>query len=488
MPITINQLLTWCGVPAVRRAAVMTELMPDGLTDLNLFSTEELLTAIKGFKDNLIDAEKFKLTASSSKKIIQLALWVKDKTRLNQAVEFNNQTTPAIFNREIGAAQDREAIRKARVKSGENLTTLKIDPPLKTSGGWDSWSDAIKAALGLSYGARGVPLLYIIRDEEPPDELFDEDDEEKTWEDEAVLNSPHLGDDYLSDKKTVHLFLLNNISEDSDAYAYIQPYITKNDGRKDWLSLQGRYESPAHIQAKVAEANQLWDKLYYRNERAMTFEVFSRKLTKIIQIFKRAGRFKHEVDIVEWLWIHIECPEMKHIIGGLKATHNLTDPPRSYHDILGALAKEIPNLTRATTFTRSVQEINTNIPFTFDGSPPESGGLNSAGQLFCGGYTNDHWRSDEMRDHRKAIIELRKKHNYKGGNRKGGKKQAVQRARRKLQQVKQKVKNESRKLAALKAKKDKEERDGEEISTALVTVNNQAGDAFGGRAAMGGRG
>ena len=61
-------------------------------------------------------------------------------------------------------------------------------------------------------------------------------------------------------------------------------------------------------------------------------------------------------------------------------------------------------------------------------------------------------------------------------------------ARNKLQQVKQKVKNESRKLAALKAKKDKEEQDDEETSTALVTVNNQAGDAFGGRAAMGGRG
>ena len=105
MTINNNQLLTWCGVPAARRAAVTAELLPNGIADLDAFSTEEILVAIKGFKDNLIEGEKFRLTALCSKKIVQLALWVKDKIRLDQDATFDNETTIAVFTKEIAASQ-----------------------------------------------------------------------------------------------------------------------------------------------------------------------------------------------------------------------------------------------------------------------------------------------------------------------------------------------------------------------------------------------
>ena len=493
MPISVNQILTWCGVANARRAAVIAELMPNGLTDLDYFTTEDIQNAIKGFARNPVQvADRFNLSAACSKRITQLALWVKDRIRADHDVFFENETTAAMFIREIGAAQTREIVRKVRTKSGETLTSQKIDPPLKTSGGWDAWSDSVQAALGLSYGARGVPLLYIIRPEE--DELFAEENF-PNWEARAVTRSPHEGEDYESDLKTVHVFLLNNISETSDAYAYILPHLTKNDGRLDWTALQERYESDSHIQTKVAEATAVWDGLIYKNERAMSFEAFSRKISLALQAYARAGRPKHEADIVDWLWSHIQCPEMTAIIGGLKATHNDRRPPRTYADILGLLAKEVPNLNKPAQFGRHVSQVRSGSSFTFDGDTPAEGAMTADGKLFCGGYSNDRWRNDlALAPFKSEILALREKHNHQGGknkgkNKGGGKKKEIKQARRKLQQVKQKLKAETRKLAALQIEKGATS--GGDIPVGPIgggqlVVHNQAGDAFGGRASMGG--
>jgi hypothetical protein len=159
-------------------------------------------------------------------------MWVKDRIRLGQPSEFENGTTQAEFFQMIEESQQRETIRKERKKSAEGLLTLKIDPPLKSAAGWETWADAVRAALMVSYGTRGVPLLYIIhRDDEPNFEFED-------WEELAVNCAPLNGLSYESDRKTVHLFLMNNISEDSDAYAYIQPLLLKNNGRLDWKALE----------------------------------------------------------------------------------------------------------------------------------------------------------------------------------------------------------------------------------------------------------
>jgi hypothetical protein len=61
-----------------RRAAVILELMPGGLNDLDQYSQEEIREAIKGFKTLLMVADRFSLSALTTKRIVQLSLWVKD--------------------------------------------------------------------------------------------------------------------------------------------------------------------------------------------------------------------------------------------------------------------------------------------------------------------------------------------------------------------------------------------------------------------------
>ena len=253
MLIPINTILNWSRVANNRRAAVINELIPGGLDDLALYTPEEVKEATKSFRTNTVVAQRFSLSANSTKRLMQLLYWVKDRVRLGQAVEFDDATDQLIFVAAIEAAEQRQTIRRERKKNTEGLATLKVDPPLKSSAGWESWGDSIKAALTVAYGAKGVPLLYVIRPEAIP--TFQGND----WEELAINAAPQIGLDYAADRKTVHLFILNNISEDLDAHAYVQPIILRNDGRRDWTTLNDRYENEATIQARVNHANKTWN-------------------------------------------------------------------------------------------------------------------------------------------------------------------------------------------------------------------------------------
>ena len=68
MTIAINTILTWCRVPNIRRATVLAKLVPNDLEDLDSFTVKEIQTAIKGFRMLPEVAERFNLTASTTKR------------------------------------------------------------------------------------------------------------------------------------------------------------------------------------------------------------------------------------------------------------------------------------------------------------------------------------------------------------------------------------------------------------------------------------
>jgi hypothetical protein len=260
---------------AGKRAAIAEALMPDGLGDLADFSLEEIKEAAKSF--SRLPANPFVLSPHTTKRLTQITLWVKDKRRLDVVVEFPNGTTQAQFVVLIETAQQLDKIRKERQKGAETLASVRIDPILKSAKGYDAWIIAVHTALTIAYGSKGVPWAYLIRENALPNFIG-----WNNWEELAIHAAPHTGLDYNADKMTVHLFLLNNIGEQSDAYTYIQPFLRQNDGRRDVMALTERYENAATIQTKVNESNQTWDSLMYKNERAMSFESFCQKLQKTI--------------------------------------------------------------------------------------------------------------------------------------------------------------------------------------------------------------
>jgi hypothetical protein len=298
----------------------------------------------------------------------------------------------------------------------------------------------------------------------------------------AIDAAPLTGLDYEADRKTVHLFIMNNVDEDSDAHAYIYPIASKNDGRSDWRALDNRYDNEATVQARVNQANKTWDMLVYKNERAMPFEAFCRKLTKSLQHFEKAGRTKHDGDVIDWIWDHVQNTELSQHLSALKVAQSFH--MKTSRQILQEIAKEIPNIAKGSNFGRiSEVEVQQTGDFTFDGDAPPKGAHTPDGKLFCGSYSPKRWWGDDVKSFRDQINNIREKHgrNSRNPNKNGddGRANQGKNAKRKLQALEKQNEELSRKLSALKsdAKDDDDPARNSE-------KNDKAGNAFGGKDTM----
>jgi hypothetical protein len=92
---------------------------------------------MKNFRNHPTANRRFAISPHTTKRLVQLTLWVKDKVRVGHAPTFPDGTTQAQFVAALEEAQQRDKIRQERKKNAEGLSTLKVDPILKSSSGWD---------------------------------------------------------------------------------------------------------------------------------------------------------------------------------------------------------------------------------------------------------------------------------------------------------------------------------------------------------------
>jgi hypothetical protein len=110
MAIATATLLEWSRVAQARRAQLITELFPGGLADLNEYTADDIKDAAKNFRSHPTTNQRFNVSAISTKRLVQLTLWVKDRIRLGQVVEFDDTTTQAIFVATIEESQQHDKI------------------------------------------------------------------------------------------------------------------------------------------------------------------------------------------------------------------------------------------------------------------------------------------------------------------------------------------------------------------------------------------
>ena len=143
-------------------------------------------------------------------------------------------------------------------------------------------------------GAQGIPLSYVIRENDAPDQT-----ERNTWEENAVLEVPLTGRLYKQDNLTVHNIILRNIADTSDALTYVKPYNNKEGGRTNIKALRSRYENVAMKYQYVSNAKGTIYTIQYRNKIAMTFEKFVSNIIKAVNELEKLGRVMQNAEIFD---------------------------------------------------------------------------------------------------------------------------------------------------------------------------------------------
>ena len=161
--------------------------------------------------------------------------WLKDKTRLEEEESFPYGITRQELIYELEEATTRKKCRKEQNKVGKYLITTSFQVQLEADGQWDCWVVEHESNLKMILGEQDIPLSYVIRYNNTPDQT-----EHNTWEEKAVLAAPLTGILYKQDNLTVHNIILCNISDASYSFIYLKPYINKDNGINEIKVLSSR--------------------------------------------------------------------------------------------------------------------------------------------------------------------------------------------------------------------------------------------------------
>ena len=468
MAITNNQILTWIGISDEdARRAIEDDFLSEGLHGLENMSDSDVKDVCSSYSKRTDDPFPVILTPLERQRMKSLTLWVKDMIRVGQEPVFEDNTTRPTFIQALKDALSREMRRKEQKKVGESFHDHSFTTKLKSQAQWEKFNEELETTLCMIIGACGVPLSYVIREDEVSQ--FDHD----LPYDESVIQAASLeGDEFRIDTRTVHQLILSNVVEDSDAYTYIKRLLRYRNGRRDMIALRNRYNNDATRQAIINSAKATLENLRYKNERSFTFEKFSSKLQKAYDELADNGREVNNGDIVDSLWARIQSSDIQMYLSSLKVDYQ--KDPRSYKLILQDIAAEVATKKQNAFQPRGV---NISATYTRQGPCPTQGVHTANGSIFIGNYDRNKWQHDSVRPYHQDILTARS--SEEGGNPQSRSQKrrinALKRNKKKLKQLTQRIAAATATLQ--EATKDQANLKADDISNDGDKTNN-AGNAF----------
>lgn len=162
-----------------------------------------------------------------------------------------------------------------REKSVEKARTAKpkqFDAKTK----WVDWKDPFVNFLRTQPGRNGVPLSYIVRDNDAPIVQLNEQ-----FFDDYVNQAPLQGEVCASDASEVHIYIVSFITENLTAENKILPFQAQKDDRANFQTLKEHYEGVGTNARALVTAEENINNLFYSGEKkpTMWWEEFKTRLT-----------------------------------------------------------------------------------------------------------------------------------------------------------------------------------------------------------------
>ena len=397
------------------------------------------------------------------KKLKALVHWTQDFARINKMPTIQNMTGRE-FQSQLDRASERAKVRKALVDQSETSSKEASPGELKSEKQWIEWETKFHNFLSCLIGVAGVPLSYVTREKEQPDNGSTYD----TFIEETIACAPLSGTFYDADKATVHQHVLSfttgHPSED-----WIKNVARHRDGRKDINALRNHFAGEGNASRRIAEAERLRDTLHYKNERAMLYEIFLSKTQKMFNIFREQGEEKTEDEMIRFLLSKTQHRDLQSAVEALRTQitmgNNITYTTAANH-----LSAAVSNLPEFNLRNRSISNVQV--------SSNNDGIYNADGSIKTGHISN--WSQLSL-DDKKKVFEERKRlgTKYVPSGSGGGKNKSIINNDSKLKKLNKRYK---RQIKALKRKARLDDEDNDNGGASQDGAQSiDAGDQFGGK-------
>ena len=188
-----------------------------------------------------------------TKKLVGAMHWVQDCYRSSDSPEHVPFDDEALFG-----ALSLSQVRKADVDLV--ATNAKaVDPgKFKDERKWPEWEKAFMNYLAVIPGVTGIPLSYVIRELEVPEE----DCEYASLTERMIACASLLvGQYYIADSRRVHNLLLGFL-QGENTENWIRSVSKYQDGRRDMQALRRHYAGEGNSTRRIADAKQIQQSLH----------------------------------------------------------------------------------------------------------------------------------------------------------------------------------------------------------------------------------
>jgi hypothetical protein len=214
-----------------------------------------------------------------SKKLVGVMHWVQDCFRASDVpnhAHFDND----VLIEALSLAQ----IRKSDVEL-VSTNTKAVDPgKFKDERKWPEWEKAFINYLSVVPGVSGIPLSYVVREQEIPTPGIDY----PTLTDRMIHRAPLVGQYFIADTRRVHNLLVGFL-QGENTENWIRNIANFQDGRRDMIALRRHYAGEGNSTRRIGDAKRIQSSLHYKTERALPFNKFLDSLQRMFTIFEEEG-------------------------------------------------------------------------------------------------------------------------------------------------------------------------------------------------------
>ena len=226
---------------------------------------------------------------------------------------------------------------------------------------WADWAPSFENYLRAIPGRIGVPLSYVIRDNDVPDPTPNVD-----FLDDYIMNAPLSGADYLTDRRSVHTKLVALITTNPEAEALIKLNEKEADGREDWKSLKIHYEGQGMFAIDIRDAEKILNNLVYQGEKppGMYWAKFEQQLnTAFATYVKVEKRVVHSDSMkLRHLMDKVRCDKLAAVSAAITVAIQ-SNPDYSYADALKVYKSTVAksgSASQSMNSDRQIREQNQN--------------------------------------------------------------------------------------------------------------------------------
>lgn len=477
--IQIHTILGYCGFNAASRV----EIADDGFNsfaDIAGLEIKDVDRLSAGFAARTAANGKVIFGMRRTMRLKGIVHWVQDYKRVSRDAAVDgtiDMVDEATFLAALDVARDRAKMRKHKLDESDNLSKAADPGKLKKQKDWMQWERGFNNYLSTIPGQSGIPLNYIIRENDLPSYENEADDD---FEQLCIEAAELQGMVFQADSRKVHQ-LITGLVHGEAAETWIKSVARRRNGRIDFKALVDHYGGAGNKSVRIKEAEVLRRTLTYRNERSMSFEKFITNMNLMFVAYSENGETLTEDQKIRLLFEKIVHPSLETIKSSLQVAENLDQTGAvNYEFIVNSISAEVASLADYVPNNRNTSGVGTH----GGGTAPAKGVIGNDGKVFTGFYKNFASLSAEDKQ---AIFDERTRLGVAPPkSRRGARISAAGKTKTAIKAKNKQVDTLQRKIASLKAKvaaaEDGKKRDvgsdGDDDS-----IQDNAGDQFGGRSA-----